>query len=103
VVYRVTIQPGARRKRAVIALCICWGLAIASLPILFLHFFLVPAFLLAGPIFYALRMRESDLILGGIVPCPRCSADNRLGVQAEDWPLGMRCEQCTVGMKLTPE
>ena len=99
-VYRQTLNRSQRRARAVKGLLICWGLALLSLPILFFHFFLVPMFLVAGLVLFALRMREEHLVLGAVVTCPACGEASKLGRQAEEWPLGMSCGPCGKQLEL---
>jgi hypothetical protein len=99
-VYRRSLDEAARRKRAIKGLALCWLLALVSLPILFFHFFLVPMFLIAGPVLYVLRMREEALVLGAVVPCPACGEPSRLGAQVEEWPLGLSCGPCGQQLEL---
>ncbi len=100
-VYRQTLDKSQRRARAIKGLLICWLLALLSLPILFFHFFLVPMFLAAGLVLFALRMREEHLVLGAVVTCPACGEPSKLGRQAEEWPLGMSCGPCGKQLELS--
>ena len=91
-----------RTKRAMIALAICWGLALVSLPIMFLHFFLVPLFAILGPILFVMRMKQESTVLGAKVECPACGKPNSLGKQAAGWPLLASCESCGARLTITP-
>ena len=99
-VYRQTLDRSQRRARAIKGLLICWLLALLSLPILFFHFFLVPMFLVAGLVLFALRWNEEHLVLGAVVTCPACGEPSKLGRQAEEWPLGMSCGPCGKQLEL---
>lgn len=99
VVYRQVLGRPERTKRALIALGICWGLALASLPVFFFHFFLVPFFALTGAVLFFLRLRQERIVLGALLDCPSCQATTRLGKQSDDWPLLLACQGCNT--KLT--
>ena len=92
----------ARTKRATMALVLCWGLALVSLPIMFLHFFLVPLFAILGPILFVMRMKQESTVLGAKVECPACGEPNTLGKQAAGWPLLASCESCGARLTITP-
>jgi hypothetical protein len=84
-----------RMRRAVLAWLACWGLALASLPIIFAHWVLVPGFLLAGP-FIAYRyyhvISVSKKITG---TCPSCAQDMELGLETSDQlPMWRYCPLC---------
>jgi len=99
-VYRQTLKRSARIVRALKGLAICWLLAGLSIFIPGFHLVLVPMFLLLGPILFALRVREENLILGGILLCPACEKTSRIGASAEEWPLGTSCGPCGKQLEL---
>jgi len=88
------LGPGARTRRALAALGICWAIAVVSILIPVAHFALVPGFALAGPIVAWLRYRQRSLVLGGVAVCPACGGRVRIKAQAQDWPLGAECDGC---------
>ena len=98
-VYLKVLDKAARTKRAGVALAICWGLALGSLPILFFHFFLVPPFGVLGPVMFLVRMKQERFVLGAQVDCPVCEKSTELGKQADGWPLLASCGGC--GIRLT--
>jgi len=67
-------DPGARIHRALKALGICWGLAVASVLVPIAHFVLVPGFVLTGGWLFGRRMGETATVLGASGHCPRCDA-----------------------------
>ena len=101
-VYLKVLDKGARTKRAATSLAICWGLALASLPIMFLHFFLVPTFAILGPVLFAMRMKQERFVLGAQVDCPACSKTTALGKQADGWPLLASCGGCGTRLTIGP-
>jgi len=101
-VYRQTLDKPARIVRALKGLALCWLLAGLCVFIPGFHLVLVPMFLLLGPILFALRVREEDLILGGILVCPACGKTSRIGASAEEWPLGTSCGPCGKQLELQP-
>jgi len=84
-----------RMRRAVLAWLTCWGLALASLPIIFAHWVLVPGFFIAGP-FAAYRYYHITGVpkkITGI--CPSCRQSMELGMEASDkLPMWRYCPQC---------
>jgi hypothetical protein len=101
-VYVRSLDKPTRTKRASMALLICWGLALVSVPIMFLHFFLVPLFGVLGPILFVMRMKQESTVLGAEVDCPACGKTNTLGKQAAGWPLLASCEFCSTRLTITP-
>ena len=72
---RVTVArhaPAARTQRALKALAICWGLALATILIPIAHFVLVPGFFIAGIVLGLRKLNEPATVteVGGV--CPRC-------------------------------
>ena len=101
-IYSKELTVTERRKRAMKGLVLCWLLAFLSLPIVFLHFILVPAFLLAGGVLFAIKMREGVLVLGGVIPCPSCGESCDVAPQAQQWPMGLNCGACGKGLDFSP-
>ncbi|MBJ94053.1 MAG: hypothetical protein CMP23_06185 [Rickettsiales bacterium] len=97
------LSTGERRRRALKGLVICWILALISVPIMFFHFVLVPGFLIAGIVLYRIKFAESRLLTGGEIPCPGCQHPNQLGPQPEQWPMGLHCASCNLGISFEPE
>lgn len=72
----------------------CWGAAIVAVFIPFLHFFLVPGFLLAGPVVVFVLMGQESVILGGEGTCPHCKADLPIARASHRFPFSDLCTSC---------
>jgi len=68
-------DPGARMRRALMALAACWGLGLVSVLVPIAHFVLVPGFFVLGIVLAAARAREAASVLGAAGRCPRCDAE----------------------------
>lgn len=90
-----------RTQRALQALGLCWAAAVAAVFLPVLHFVLVPALLLAGPIAALARYREARSLLGYEGVCPACSAalvERRALPSHEE--VALRCDACGRGLVL---
>lgn len=84
-----------RARRALVALAGCWGAAIAAVFLPVLHFVLVPALLVAGPLAAWSQLRERLTILDVEGPCPACGAAIREAVGSDArTPIALRCGGC---------
>jgi hypothetical protein len=84
-----------RVARAVGGGLACWGLALVSVFIPLGHFVLVPAFLIAGPVLFAMRLTESVSLLGARGPCPVCGVDQPFTEKGRlRTPHPVRCSAC---------
>lgn len=85
----------ARTKRALKTLGLIWGLALLSVLLPLLHFFLPFLGIIIGP-FLAIWVHgiESEII-GGSIPCPRCQSPVTIVKQRNRWPLKELCMQCS--------
>jgi len=84
-----------RVKRAVTSLVVCWFLAAVTALIPIAHFFLVPAFFIAGPIVAFSRYRQADAkdIIEG--ECPRHHGQFTLKLETTDkLPKWTYCPEC---------
>lgn len=90
----------SRSKRAVKTLGIIWGLALASVLIPIIHFFLPWIGIITGP-FLAIWVYgiESEIITGHF-PCPRCQAPVTIAKQRNRWPLREICVPCSSEIKV---
>jgi hypothetical protein len=75
-----TLTVSQRLRRAAVALGLAAALALVALPIPLVHFVLVPAALLLGLIFAALRLNQREIIRSAEGSCPYCSTHQRLGL-----------------------
>lgn len=90
-----------RRRRAVMAWLICWGLALLSLPILFAHWLLVPGFLIAGP-FVAFHYYHMTSVPKKIIgQCPSCRQPLELMLETSDQlPSWRYCSACNASLHI---
>jgi hypothetical protein len=90
-----------RTKRAIKALLICWGLSLASLPIIFAHWVLVPGFFIAGP-FAAYRYYNISSVpkkIAGV--CPSCGQQMELALETSDTlPMWRYCSACNASLHI---
>ena len=86
---------GQRLARAVKTWLAGWGLAIAAVFIPVLHFILVPALALGGPILALQRLGERVTVLEVSGSCPGCGAALRQPIKRRAQPrLETRCDSC---------
>lgn len=83
-----------RTLRAFKALGISWGLAVVSVILPLAHFFLVPLFLIAGPVAFYWIGSQRDLIIGGEGTCPGCAKTFTLARAPARWPIRDVCGHC---------
>ena len=90
-----------RMRRAAKAWAGCWGAAIAAVFLPVLHFILVPALLVGGPLYAMVMLREKVTVLGADGNCPACGAAQhprlKTGASAS---MGFRCESCRRALEL---
>jgi len=88
------------KKRAVKAWVISWALAFTSLFLPVAHFFLVPMFLISGPLafVYFKKMKSKIIRAGG--PCPHCQATFEIHNQPDKWPVQACCDKCRKNFKV---
>ncbi|MCL4315261.1 MAG: hypothetical protein M1527_00010 [Gammaproteobacteria bacterium] len=92
-------SPRERTLRALKAWAICWMLALLSLPIIGLHWFLVPGFSVAGVVLgvQRYRMREASRELNG--RCVLCGKEFSLALEPnERAPLWKYCPHCQAAL-----
>jgi hypothetical protein len=90
-----------RLRRAAKAWAGCWGGAIVAVFLPVLHFILVPALLVGGPLYAMVMMREKVTVLGADGDCPACGATQhpqlKTGASAT---MAFRCESCRRALEL---
>jgi hypothetical protein len=77
-----------------------WGLAVVSVLLPVVHFVLVPALLIAGPITALARYRRASGVLGGEGVCPECDALLTVESAADEWPFSEVCETCGAAVRI---
>lgn len=84
-----------RMRRAALGLGACWGAAILAVFLPVLHFILVPALIVAGPLVLLSQLRQHVTIVDVEGPCPACGAAIREKLNRDArLPIELRCEQC---------
>ncbi|MCC7442572.1 MAG: hypothetical protein IT285_13120 [Bdellovibrionales bacterium] len=99
----IRIQDWNRRARILRAIRLgagCWGLGLAAVLLPLLHFILVPALLLAGPIVALLASRQDSVLLGGEGICPKCGAPVKIERAAPRFPLKDLCTACQRALRI---
>src|SRR5262249_12941163 len=87
--------PGERTRRALIGWGACWGLAIVAVFIPLLHFILVPALLIAGPLVARARWNEKATVLDVRGTCPGCEKAQSVEIQQPaSAAMPWRCPDC---------
>lgn len=103
VVNVLLFDQGARNMRALKTLGLFWGLAAVSVFIIILHWVLVPAFLIAGPVMATRKRKVTSEIenLSGV--CPACREEIAPKMEADDaLPKSTYCPKCNVPLQLVP-
>lgn len=90
----------ARMRRAVKFWLSCWGLSLLLIPIPLIHFTVVPALLIIGPVGAWVISTQGSQVLGGESKCPDCGAFLPLTASPDNWPLKDLCAQCQRRMKI---
>lgn len=84
-----------RMRRATIGWVGCWGLAIVAVFIPLLHFILVPALLIAGPLIARARWNEKATVLNVRGTCPGCGKPQSVDLkQPGSESMPWRCPEC---------
>ncbi len=91
-----------RIKRATLSWLGCWVLASITLFIPIAHFFLVPAFLIAGPMIGLSKYKQMDAKEKVIGLCPQHKAGTTIHLEANDkLPKWTYCPACNASLQLT--
>ncbi len=90
-----------RMTRALKVLGVCWLLAGVTVFIPIAHFFLVPGFLIAGPIAGVYRYRALEQIDGIEGECPACGRHVEIAAESgERLPLWKYCPECNGAVRI---
>ncbi|GEM_PF-649147 len=93
----IEIQYWEKRERTLRALKftgLCWAAAFISIALPIVHFVLVPAFLLLGPIVGLGVLNRESQILRGSGLCPHCQAPFVIAKAPNQLPLSDVCTSC---------
>ena len=99
-----TYDKNARLKRAFSIFGLCWLLACISLFIPIAHWFLVPSFLIAGPVMAVGRYKMTSANENVEGKCPVCDNDITIELDASDTlPKWTYCPICNKSIQLIEE
>lgn len=88
-------SPRERTVRAAQGWVLCWGAAIVAVFIPLLHFVLVPALLIAGPLVARARWQERATVRGLRAKCPGCEAEIQTALNSSATAeIALRCPAC---------
>lgn len=79
-----------------------WVLGGLSVFLPIAHFFLVPLFIIGGPIMALVISSQKKILLGGKGICPACQKDLVIEKGNLKWPLEELCNGCWRKSKLEP-
>jgi hypothetical protein len=99
VLYMQGLSGQRRLIRAAKIWALLWVLMVMSLPLMIIHFILVPGFLIAGPVVAMRRYRVMELPHHGEGHCPCCKQE--VSLTADDCnrlPLRMPCPACKASL-----
>lgn len=102
------LQRTSRQRlwRTVDGLARCWALAVVAIFLPVLHFVLVPALVLAGPLVARSRWLERATVMSAGGVCPGCAAPLQLQPRQRAGPeLSFRCPSCgrPLTLRIAPE
>lgn len=95
------LTPGQRAGRGAARVALCWGAALLAVFIPLLHFILVPALLLAGPVAGYFALRSTVTLSSPQLRCPKC-VNLTHSAGATGWPARLICEHCGTTFLATP-
>lgn len=90
-----------RLRRALLKLGLFWLLSLASLPVIFAHWVLVPGFFLAGPwmawrTYHVIQVRNH--VKG---PCPTCNTEVEIKLEpGDELPKWSYCPVCNAPLQI---
>lgn len=88
-------DPKDRARRAVVGLASCWGAAVLAVFLPVLHFVLVPALVVAGPLVALSQLRQRLTVLDVAGTCPACATPIEEKLMSDSrLPMALRCAHC---------
>lgn len=91
---------GLRAWRAVRALGICWAFALVAVLVPFLHWVLVPALVLLGPVVAVRAFANDRQVSGGGGPCPVCATVLTFARSAKPEAFQQTCPGCRLSLQV---
>jgi hypothetical protein len=96
------VGPSLRIGRALRALAICWGFALISVLVPFLHWVLVPALALLGPLVAVRAFANDRQVCGGGGSCPACAMPVVFTRSASPEAFHQTCATCRLSLEVVP-
>lgn len=101
VLYSQALDTRERKMRAAKIWGLMWLGAVLSLPIMIVHFILVPGFLIAGPVMAVRRYRVTEVPDYVSGRCPSGKEDFTLALESSArLPMWTHCPQCNASLNL---
>lgn len=95
------LSSAERLQRSFGTLLLCWLLAGVTLFIPLAHFFLVPLFVIAGPVLFFMRYKVTELKESVSGECPECAQAVVIELEATDkFPKWTYCPSCNKSVQL---
>ena len=90
-----------RTKRAITIWVLCWIGAVVSIPIILIHYILIPAFLIAGPVLARSRLKQTIEMEKVDGHCPHHDGPFSLKMEKTDsLPKWAYCPECDKGIQI---
>lgn len=90
-----------RTKRAITIWVLCWLGAVVSIPIILIHYILIPAFLIAGPVMARSRLKQASEMEKVDGHCPHHDGPFTLKMEKTDvLPKWAYCPVCDKGIQI---
>lgn len=95
------LSGGDRFTQASKALVICWVLAVITAFIPIAHFFLVPLFVIAGPVMAYMKYGAAEITEDAVGICPECNENVTIKLDpADKLPKWTYCPACNKPLQL---
>ena len=102
ILYSLEFGQSELTKRALTRLGLCWLASIASIPIIFAHWVLVPGFFIAGPIMAMAAYKMKTMPDHAEGQCPACGENISIKLEAKDaLPKWTYCPSCNNSIQLS--
>jgi len=95
------LSKNQRMNTALKKLGIFWGIAIFSVFLPVLHFFLVPLFLILGVVFGMKSYNVDSFLESGNGSCPHCKEGINFKSNDLVWPILVKCHKCSRDLNIS--
>lgn len=97
-----SLSAAERTVRSLKRLGLAWVAALVCVFIPLLHFVLVPALFVLGPVLAVRAWGGSVVLEESALTCPKCGQAVKVEAGAVGWPVDLHCEKCGVSFDLRP-